>query len=397
MILIFALLFLNYCDSFTFPSSNALVKHHNNNNKVCYNYNTFTRSDNHYTKNCLSFSSLLLPQSSLYLSSSSNKDIKNINENSNNEVALVENVDYLITDSDFIKESSLRPSFFKSIKNPRDILALIVVFNGVLISYFNIIGRYDITYIQIEQYAILLGIVSSIAYMIQIVSGYGISKNIRRGVVDEGVINLYSSMYTFAVSWLAYRTSELCPNWLWQLDYILPWICSFIFLYSFIAPLVTLIPSNNKIGNTICTFIVNMARNIQSNNKINDDNNTAITLPALSETELLRARGLLFIGILGSIFLPDALSFGLGRQIWWERVYQLHPSQRLLESSTSLFALFATEASMIAHRMAKYGVATFRTIVPTFGTVCLLLAIVPCICSLHWLGDDISFFSFYRE
>ncbi len=121
------------------------------------------------------------------------------------------------------------------------------------------------------------------------------------------------------------------------------------------------------------------------------------TSPPLSDTELLRARGLLFIGILGCIFAPDALSFLLGGNDWWSRVTAMHPSQQMLESSTSLFALFATESSMIAHRVGKVGVAKYETIVPVFAGVCAVLAIVPCVCALHWLGDDISFFSFYRE
>ena len=296
--------------------------------------------------------------------------------------------DYLITDSKFIES---RPSFFSSVQNPRDFLALLVVFNGILISYYNVLGDYNTTYMQFEQCAIILGILSSISYIIQIFNGYTISTNMRRGLVDEAVINLYCAFYTFAVSWLAYRTSDFCPDWLWSLDGVLPWLCSGIFLFSFIAPVVTLLPPN-VVGDRLCKQMVNISRAFQNNSNmvINEQ-------PELSETELLRARGLLFIGILGSIFLPDAISFGIGQQEWWERVYSMHHSQRILESSTSLFALFATEASMISHRMAKKGVATFKTIVPTFAFVCFVLAVVPCISSLYWLGDDISFFSFYRE
>ena len=62
--------------------------------------------------------------------------------------------------------------------------------------------------------------------------------------------------------------------------------------------------------------------------------------------------------MLGCVFAPDALSFALGGEEWWDRVYAyaLHPSQRTLESSTSLvFALFAVEASMISRRVGKTG------------------------------------------
>lgn len=104
------------------------------------------------------------------------------------------------------------------------------------------------------------------------------------------------------------------------------------------------------------------------------------------------------IGVLGCVFAPDALSFALGGQEWWDRVYALHPSQRTLESSTSLvFALFAVEASMISHRVGKTGASCYRDIVPAFVVVCSVLAILPCVFALHWLGDDVSYFSSYRE
>ena len=119
--------------------------------------------------------------------------------------------------------------------------------------------------------------------------------------------------------------------------------------------------------------------------------------PELSETETLRATGLVAIGTLGAIFIPDCVAFGLGSSAWWDRVSALHPSQQMLESSTSLFALFATEASMVAHRVGKAGCAPFAQIVPAFVVVCFVLAIAPCVAALYWLGGDISFFSFYRD
>ena len=119
--------------------------------------------------------------------------------------------------------------------------------------------------------------------------------------------------------------------------------------------------------------------------------------PPLSPTETLRARGLVAIGALGAVFIPDCIAFGLGGADWWDRVSDLHAAQRTLESSTSLFALFATEASMVAHRVGKTGAAPFSTIVPAFVIVCFALAVAPCGAALYWLGDDISFFSFYRD
>ena len=119
--------------------------------------------------------------------------------------------------------------------------------------------------------------------------------------------------------------------------------------------------------------------------------------PQLSETETLRATGLVAIGALGAVFVPDCVAFALGSDAWWDRVADLHAAQRTLESSTSLFALYPTEASMVAHRAGKAGVAPFSKIVPAFVVVCFLLALAPCAAALYWLGSDVSFFSFYRE
>ena len=98
---------------------------------------------------------------------------------------------------------------------------------------------------------------------------------------------------------------------------------------------------------------------------------------------------MLIIGILGSIFIPDCYAFTLGSSLWWDRVVSLHPFQQTLESSTSLFALYATEASMVSHRMGKKGVATFKVIVPSFVGVCFVLAVAPCAAAVAHLGNDI--------
>ena len=119
--------------------------------------------------------------------------------------------------------------------------------------------------------------------------------------------------------------------------------------------------------------------------------------PALSGTERLRVRGLLVIGLIGAVFIPDCLAFVLGSQDWWGRVTAQHAAQTTLESTTSLCALYATEASMVSHRCGKAGVAKFSVIVPSFVVVVIVLTIAPCIAALHNLGDDISFFSFYSE
>jgi hypothetical protein len=50
---------------------------------------------------------------------------------------------------------------------------------------------------------------------------------------------------------------------------------------------------------------------------------------------------------------------------------------------------------MIAHRAAKAGVAPYSLLVPAFALVCVLLAAVPCVAALYWLGDEISFVKLY--
>lgn len=308
--------------------------------------------------------------------------------------------DYLITDSKHLKE---RPSIFSVINSPRELVSLTLVFLGLLISACNVVGKYDDTYIYLESTAITLGFFSTFVYFAEVVSGTNISKNVRRGIVDDATVTVYAACYTAAVSWLALRTSESCPDWIIQFDSVLPFMSIGVFVFSLIAPLLTLsgdfFENDAKLSqtNSIPSYqrIVKFSRSLDVKN---DSDSSDYYEPAkLSDTELLRANGLLAIGVLACVFAPDALSFALGSQTWWERVTTIHPSQKMLESSTSIFALLSVEASMLSHRVGKTGAAPFEVIVPAFVIVCSLLAILPCICALHWLGDDVSFFSFYRE
>lgn len=306
--------------------------------------------------------------------------------------------DYLITDSTFLQPES-RPPLFQALSNPRDIVAIPTIIVGAIVSIFNVSGTYNEQYQQLEIVAIALGFLSTFAYMFQLITEYKISPNIRCGIIDDATVNLYALAYTGVVSWLALRTCDLCPSWLQYFDGILPILSVFVFMLSLLAPYLTLFGGRDTIGPKAMVFF---ARSFSTNNDeeaqgVKDILSDQFVLPELSPTELLRARGLLAIGVLGCVFAPDALSFALGGQEWWDRVYQMHPSQRYLESSTSLFALFSVEACMISHRVGKTGAACYQDIVPAFAVVCLVLAIAPCISALHWLGNDISFFSFYRE
>lgn len=287
---------------------------------------------------------------------------------SRNDVFTIDDDDYLVTDSvDLLDED--RPTLLETLNNPRDILALFLILPlAGSISICNLLGLYTDVYTDLEVLSIGLGVLSGFASFYQIATGYKIKDHSRRLLVEDSNVNAYAGVYALAVSWLALRASNACPDWLSSMDFILPWVCLSVFFLSAVIPAITLFDPGNFLDET----------------------------PPLSETELLRARGLLGIGILASVFAPDCLAFGLGGSEWWDRVSALHPSQKVLESSTSLFALYANEASMIAHRCGKAGVAPFRLLVPAFAAVCFLLAILPCIAALYWLGNDVSFFSFYR-
>ncbi len=141
--------------------------------------------------------------------------------------------DYLITDSKHLTE---RPSIFSVINTPRELISLTLVFVGLLISACNVVGKYDDTYVSLESTAITLGFVSTFAYFAEVVSGANISKNVRRGIVDDATVTVYAACYTAAVSWLALRTSESCPDWIIQFDSVLPFMSISVFLFSLIAP-----------------------------------------------------------------------------------------------------------------------------------------------------------------
>eukprot|EP00536_Pseudo-nitzschia_multiseries_P014889 jgi/Psemu1/40468/gm1.40468_g len=237
--------------------------------------------------------------------------------------------DYLVTDSIQVRDED-RPSLMKTLDNPRDMLALVLIVPVAgSVSICNLLGLYTDVYTTLEVVSIGLGIVSGLAAFLQIATGYKIKDHSRRLLVNDSNVNLYAGVYALATSWLALRTSNACPDWLASCDIVLPWACIFVFVMAALIPAITLFNPGNCLDDT----------------------------PPLSDTELLRARGLLGIGILASVFAPDCLAFGLGGSEWWDRVSDLHPSQKVLESSTSLFALYANEASMIAHRCGKAGVA----------------------------------------
>lgn len=299
--------------------------------------------------------------------------------------------DFLIVDSVHLDKEQ-RPSFLATVANPRDILALALCGLGFMLSYLSVRGYYGTTFLNVQYYSILLGLINALASCLQVGLGYNVNtdpRSIRRGIVNDATVTLYAGAYTAAVTWQAWRTSMLCPLSLTSYDGLFSWMAVSVYLFSILAPVTTLM------GSDVSAWLTNWRQPKQQST--DEMSNFTTRTPGLSDTELLRARGLLGIGFFGCLFAPEAIAFGLGGQEWWGRITNVHTSQMLLESSTALFAIYATESCMVCHRCGKAGVAPYSVLVPTFAIVCILLAILPCVASLYWLGDDISFLSFYRE
>ena len=278
---------------------------------------------------------------------------------------------YLITDSIHLTADQ-RPSLQDAIiLNPREFLPNTLLAVGLLVSFFNIQGGYDNhMYLDVERYAVVLGFLCGLMSVSQAITGYEMQKERRLGIADDRTVTLYAGFYSLAVSWLAVRTSKVCPSWLLSFDKQLSISAIIVLTFGVVMPVLTILQNNNKI-------------------------HLLPEAPKLSATENTRVSGICALGVLGSVFVPDCIAFNLGAQNWWNEVTKLHPSQTYLESTTALFALFAAEASMVAHRAGKKAVASYKHIVPTFLVVCLMLTIFPCIAALYYLGDDVSFFSYY--
>ena len=297
--------------------------------------------------------------------------------------------DYAIVDS---KDMADRPSLASFLQQPRELVGLLLILTGTAVSLSNIIGNYNDSYLTLQAISIALGSVNAAIDLQWSLPPYNkspteaVSPNVRLGVVDDALLHVYSGVYTGCASWLALRTSIFCPSALPDLDRLLCPLALSIFVFSLVAPVSTLLNHHAGLLSGSVQTMVGWAR---------QEDLKEVTLPPLSDTELLRARGLLAIGIIGCVYSPEVICFLTLGQDWWIRVGESFPGQPLVESSTALCGMFATQASMMAHRAGKAGVAPFSVVVPAFSVVCLLLAIFPCVAALYWLGDEISFFEFY--
>lgn len=298
--------------------------------------------------------------------------------------------DYLITDCIDIEN---RPAFLDTATRPSILLRMLLLLVGSDISFSNIVGNYNDFYILLESIVIPLGFLTALVDYVASLPPYAspnesVSPNIRTGTADDALIHLYAAIYTVGATWLALRVGPFCPSWLTVLDAICGLSAAFIFLFSLLAPILTLLHDAEIVNaETPLRQMVSVARLGQ----VSPDE----PLVNLSETEQLRVKSLIAVGFVGVLFARIAIKFALANESWWSRVLEAFPAQGTLESSTALFGVFATQASMVAHTVAKAGVAPFRIVAPAFAVVCFILAIAPCICALYWLGDDISFFSQY--
>ena len=306
-------------------------------------------------------------------------------ERSQQQTTTIIEPDYLITDS---IEKLDRPTFYDFLSTPRNALGMSLMVVGTAVALFNVLGIYDDSYLQLEIVSVILGFANAAADF-RASPPNQISPNIRTGAVDDALVHWYAATYTASATWLALRTSFACPSLLTTFDPLLATMALGIFIFSLACPVLTLM-HHFSIRLPVGTMrsLVGIARFPQ---EIPDPT------PILTPTELLRAQSLLVVGIVGCVFAPETLTMSLRGQEWWHRVGDLHPNQPWMESSTALFALFATQASMIAHRAGKAGVAPFQVICPIFAGVCIVLTIAPCVSALHWLGSGISFWGFYTE
>lgn len=303
--------------------------------------------------------------------------------------------DYLISDS--IGKLD-RPTLIDFLSAPRNAPSMTLIMVATAVSISNVLGNYGDSYLQLEQASIVLAFWNAGADYLASTPPYAnndptkqVSPNIRTGAVDDAVVHLYAAAYTASATWLAWRTSPLCPSLLTQIDLIACPLAFCTFVFSLVCPVLTLVHHSFQNIPGPLRRLVGIARldNITPNSEE--------SLPLLTPTELLRARSLLAIGFIGCVFAPEVGTLALRGQEWWHRVGILHPSQMVLESSTALFAVYSTQASMVAHRAGKAGVAPFQDICPAFAGVCFVLTIFPCACALYWLGKDVSFFGFYTE
>mmetsp|Transcript_28022 Transcript_28022/g.65850 ORF Transcript_28022/g.65850 Transcript_28022/m.65850 type:complete len:366 (-) Transcript_28022:335-1432(-) len=307
-----------------------------------------------------------------------------------NDLGLIETPDYLVTDSLDLDDAD-RPTMneFVTSMSPREgLLRVPFLACGTGLSLCNVLGRYEeALYAPLVVACIGLGLANAV------VDGAFVptSRNIRRGMLDGRVLQLYAATYSASVCWLAARVyPPVCPGWLPALDGILGTGASLIFVGSLVGPALSLwsdADPDNEWLRASQTALVRLVRN---------DPTVGADPPRFTETETFRALGLLVIGFVACLYLPVAAYLALYGDAWWTASLDAFPDQGLLETSTALFGLIAAQANISITRAAGAGVRPLGELVGVGTTACLVLAVVPCGSALWFLRSGTTFFEHYQ-
>ena len=307
---------------------------------------------------------------------------------------LVETPDYLVTDSLDLDDDE-RPTiteFVTSVSPREGLLRLPFLACGTVLSLCNVLGRYEeAVYAPLVVSCVGLGLVNAV------VDGAfaAPSPNIRRGMLDDRVLQLYAAAYSASVCWLAARVyPPVCPGWLPALDGILGTATGLVFAGSLAGPALSLwsdAAPDNAWLQASQTALVRFARNDPSIG----GGGGGDPPPRFTPTETLRGFGLLAIGFVACLYLPVAAYLALYGDAWWTASLAGFPDQGLLETSTALFGLIAAQANISITRAAGAGVRPLGELVGVGTTACLVLAVVPCGSALWFLRSGTTFFEHY--
>ena len=346
------------------------------------------RKSNRYELNSFSLSKQNVPLSLPLLTLSA---MTRRNSNNGNSFEDDTSMDYLITDSlDLADEDrpTVQDFFFK--EYPREgFVRLPFIICGAILSFCNVLGLYEENiYAPLVLSSVVLGLTNAV---LDITESKGITKNnIRRGSIDPKVLQVYAGTYSISVCWIALRTyPPICPAWLPTFDPILGPVTSFLFAASLIAPLLTLLSDELPENSILQGTQIGLVRLVRGDSTITE-------LPRFTPIEKYRAAGLLVIGFVACLYLPESTYLTLYGEKWWGAVLENYPQQGLLEASTALFGLIAAQCNISVTRAAGYGVRPVSEMVKVGAGACLVFTVVPCASALYFLQSGTTFFEHYK-
>ena len=130
---------------------------------------------------------------------------------------------------------------------------LAIVAIGLVLTLYNIVGTYNVSYIQCEVACIVLGILLALGdgwavLQAQTICKYGLadqtrfmSPNLHLRILDDAVIHACATLYTMALAWLALWASPACPDTLFAWDIAFGTTSTIIFLASLLIPILILL------------------------------------------------------------------------------------------------------------------------------------------------------------